>query len=512
MKKIFLLTLLFVLLAGSRIYAAGNYIRVGLSNKAYSVGSTSGGFLFGYEKNSEFISSGNITSSNSLSVSVLSKYFLSTSESFDTYEAAKQFAGSISQSGYTTAPALIDVNAWRVYIGGFDSESEANQAKMNIGLTVSTVQRTNRVVISADGKTAVIFDNPNMYGQIKAADGTPLTAGDRKYRGRIEFNLLTGAMTAVNVLTIDEYLYSAVPSEMPSSWNIEALRAQAVAMRTYTKTRMSAHLSSGYELCDASHCQVYKGSSAEAETTTKAVDDTSGIMIYYNNEIINAVFHSSSGGYTEDSENVWTNKVDYLRSVKELNETTGKVWSRTFTLSEITDLLNRNNINIGSARDVRIGGKSAAGRVTELVIEGTSGTKSLTKEEIRTFFSPSTGGLLESRNFTIGDAGTDMLVYISGNLSTVHNDLTSMKAINGAKSISSLTERVTAAGFNTTAVYNKQQASSYASSPNEILFSGRGWGHGVGMSQHGADGMAKLGYKYDEILKYYYTNVEVRRD
>lgn len=102
------------------------------------------------------------------------------------------------------------------------------------------------------------------------------------YRGMLTFSVNGSSMTGVNIIGLEEYLYGVVPSEMPKSYDAEALKAQAVAARTYAMTKLGAHTGSGYQLCDTTACQVYKGYSNEADATTAAVDATAGEVACYN--------------------------------------------------------------------------------------------------------------------------------------------------------------------------------------------------------------------------------------
>ena len=249
---------------------------------------------------------------------------------------------------------------------------------------------------------------------ISSIDGELLKLNNRTYRGDVYFISDGNGIIAVNQLdSVEEYLYSVVPSEMPSSWDIEAVKAQAVAARTYTLTRMGVHNSSGYDLCDSIHCQVYSGISTETANATKAVDKTEGIIATYNGKPIEALYSASDGGHTDDSENVWSNTVPYLRGVKEVNEIDATKWTREFSKSQIQKLVEASGDDIGSIENMIVSSTSNGGRVQELKIVGSKGTKILTKESIRSFFSPA-GGSLMSRMFTIS--------YDSGNIA--YNDLT----------------------------------------------------------------------------------------
>jgi len=153
---------------------------------------------------------------------------------------------------------------------------------------------------------------------IVESTGTPLCINGRGYRGTFELHNVMGKISIVNVINVEEYLYSVVPSEMPSSWEVEALKAQAIASRTYiyyyllkqdTKSIFDADATTSF--------QVYKGITAEKKETTGAVDETRGVIMTYNYEPILAYFHSTSGGKTADDKYVWKGAdLPYLQGVK----------------------------------------------------------------------------------------------------------------------------------------------------------------------------------------------------
>lgn len=358
------------------------------------------------------------------------------------------------------------------------------------------------------------------------ASGGELSLGNRRYRGMVELSVKGTDIVIVNVLSLREYLYSMVPSEMPSGWHLEALKAQACAGRTYAVTQMNNHKDSGYNLCDTIHCQVYLGAGNEAQSTTSAVNATANQVIYYNNSPISAVFYSSSGGVTASSENVWQNPLPYLRSVEDPFDTTGKRWTRQFSWNEVTTLLRENGANIGTAVGAYISKTSDGGRVMELTIVATGGNKVLEKEAIRTFFSKSTGGSLESRYFMFSDGSGSVSagngsgnapVYVLGKDRPIQTNASGLFTLNQNKStpvsdngstvylVGSSEKRALMLSGKTSISGGLTQATGDA-----FVIVGAGWGHGVGLSQHGANGMAQAGFTYDQILKHYYQGVEIR--
>ena len=470
-------------------------------------------------------------------------------------------------------PAYIGKDLWGVYLGGYKNYNDALLKANELGATVSKAD--NDKMILKDGEwTILIFDNINP--QIKATNKSNITLNDRSYRGVIEFGRYRGKnITAVNVVNIDDYLYSVVPSEMPASYHQEALKAQAIAARTYTTTNLHVHNLDGYELCDNIHCQMYKGFDNENDKTNKAVDDTKGLIAYYNNIPINAVFHASSGGHTANSEDVWIEQTPYLKGVPEINELDRNNWTRTYTTSDIEAIVTAKGDKIGKVKDIVISKISQTGHITELKIVGTTGTKTLKNENIRSYFSPN-GGSLESRIFTINDKGSYPIgnattEYIPSDNNGVNNDFkeeinenndkneyyvlgskgnkkiyyvnnTYISGANGNTVSKKNNIIVQDIKGNTNSYYSNQNQSqnvknlennnnitfdaskpnigsnmnisntpvSTANSSGNFVFKGYGWGHGAGMSQKGANGMAQMGYTYKQILEYYYTGIEVK--
>ena len=142
------------------------------------------------------------------------------------------------------------------------------------------------------------------------------------YRGDFVINNMGSSATLINDVPLEEYLKGVVPAEMPSKWSEEALRAQAIAARSYAVATRNAgkHASKGFDLVATTADQAYGGASAEKETTSKAVDDTKGIVLVQNNRVLPTYYHSSSGGKTK----VWNSGSSFLQSVPSFDSGTKK--------------------------------------------------------------------------------------------------------------------------------------------------------------------------------------------
>lgn len=248
-------------------------------------------------------------------------------------------------------------------------------------------------------------------------------------------------------LNLEEYLIGVVAAEMPASFNEEALKAQAVVARTYTLKL----LETGRTITDDVSTQAYK-SNSELQSIwgsnynkyynkiKDAVSKTNGLCIKYNGSLIDAVYHSTSNGYTEEAVNVWKNDVPYLKTVTSPWDTSASSFLRTTNI-DFNKISNVLGIDFNSSSVIEIISKDESGRISRIKF----------------------------------------------------ND----KEITGVEARNLLGLRSTDFDFNIT--------------DNGVIFTTRGYGHGVGMSQYGANGMANAGYTFDRILNYYYTGVQISK-
>lgn len=164
------------------------------------------------------------------------------------------------------------------------------------------------------------FDLKSDYIVIKPGTGGFISTKGKWYRGSFIVYNKSGLLTIVNHVEIEDYLRGVVPSEMPSGWNYEAHKAQAIAARSYALANLGKRASHGYDLKDTPEDQAYGGASAESMRTNKAVDETKGIVLIYNLKIIPAYYSASAGGQTSSSSAVWTKNLPYLQSVPSFDE------------------------------------------------------------------------------------------------------------------------------------------------------------------------------------------------
>ncbi|MBE8968680.1 SpoIID/LytB domain-containing protein [Nostoc cf. edaphicum LEGE 07299] len=207
--------------------------------------------------------------------------------------------------------------------------------------------------------------------------------GDRWYRGRTLVVPTEKGLTAVNWVDDQEYLYSVLGGEMNASWPQEALKAQAIAARTYALyEREKQRNNPVYDLGNTpDRWQIYKGVISESPATYKAVDETAGQVLTYNNKIILSVFHACSGGHTENVEDVWGNALPYLRAVQDYDQNISACnWVKTFSPSEISAKFPE----LGNVTAMIAETFSPFRSVKVLKIVGNKGTKVLQREQVRT--------------------------------------------------------------------------------------------------------------------------------
>lgn len=330
------------------------------------------------------------------------------------------------------------------------------------------------------------------------------------YKGKIEIVKApssTNKLSVVNILPMDEYLKGVVPNELPPSFGLEALKAQAVAARNYAiRPREKSYTQ--FDICDSIMCQVYFGAGTEAPNSNQAVEETAGLVALYNGEVITALYSSASGGFSENYESAFsdpkTNQfpampLPYLKGKHDLNKINDLSsenaarefyktsppsfdvksayyrWNKTWTKTELEEILSENlskfsakkleaslikpeyktGSNIGKLNDIKVIQRGKSGKVMALQIEASNGTWQVKKELlIRQLFTKA-GRMLPSANIVFDF------------IKNPADEITAIKIFGG------------------------------------------GFGHGVGMSQYGASYMSKQGYKFDKILQHYYHGITI---
>ncbi len=460
-KILFLTAFAAVLCCAATVCAYGDTIRVGLEKNFKNVSSITiddNTIKMGIGSGSRYNIGGKYT------INVISNEYYAIGEYYDTYAEAKK--NLPRYTGYNCVAALTD-SGWTIYVR--TDGKKLNKEIIHTGESC--------VGFMYEGKYKFIVDGSEPV-RVSGSDGD-IGVGNSFYRGEIEILRQGSVMTAVNVIDEDEYLYGVINSEMPSTWDEEAQKAQAVAARTYLRKCKGKH--DVYDVCDGVHCQAYNGTKYETEAGIKAVDETKDLCIYYNDSLIDAVYFSSDGGATIDSVDAWGNEAPYLKGKKDKYEKEYKEWTREFTYSELTSMCSAMGYDIGNVIKVEAE-YNQNGIVTQLTFKGSKNQASLTMDKIRTAFSVTSGGSLYSRNFVVASGA------VNSDESTVAGAVINAASVGTEDMISNMS----------------------AGTAGLVTFYGKGNGHSTGMSQYGAKGMAEEGYDFEEILKFYYTDVEIK--
>ena len=322
------------------------------------------------------------------------------------------------------------------------------------GLTIQ--RRENKTILSLDSNKDKYYEISNNKSLIiRSSDRRGIWINSKRYSGKINIVFRNNKILVINILGVEKYLNSVVGSEMPHKWHIEALKAQAIASRTYALKKTNNGL---YDIDSTQTNQVYNGLESSTFKTRRAVRETRSLVITYKNKLINALFHSSSGGMTENSEAVWSDPYPYLVTVKDFDQKNPKIrWNKEVSKSELKEIFPI----IGGIQQIEVLNITETGRIKNLKITGTFGDKVITGKEFRSKLG------LKSTLFR----------------PTISEDFYDKKDLNNQSNI---------------------QFHPY------LTISGMGAGHGVGMSQWGARYMADKGYKANQILKYFYKGVNIK--
>lgn len=439
--------------------------------------------------------------------------------------------------------------------------------------SATTSQRIDRVEINPDQRLLVA----NEGGEITVTERY-----NRSYRGKIEITAFENKLAVVNQLPLEHYLYGVVGAEMGTNWPLEALKAQAVAARTFALSKLNGN--SFVDLSDTNYDQVYKGTSVESTNVIKAVDATEGeVLKDSEGNLIQALYFSNAGGMTAIGTEVWGTDVSYLQNVPSLDDGAeqGKLlWNRVvlpdgslgYVRSDFTDetgavtsggleilKVNGTNVNVRKApyvdninnapiAQVNIGdllvqidqtlesnayrwirGPFSSEQLIEWIQDATSAVISgdLKVLEVtergpsgRVIAMEANGksidvrnpdayrsvfGSLPSTRFDVEQTAHFEVLGEKGNVLSVRGDGETLHALTGSGTTVELKDEML--------TINNNDEVRYLTSYPSFRFTGYGYGHGLGMSQWGAKGLAEfMGYDYKQILSYYYAGVKLSKE
>ncbi|WP_345451309.1 SpoIID/LytB domain-containing protein [Deinococcus aluminii] len=284
--------------------------------------------------------------------------------------------------------------------------------------------------------------SPTLY--LPPAPGSLVTVAGQTYRGGVLLRAVAGGVQAINVLDVEDYLRGVVPAEMPPGWPAAALAAQAVIARTYVSARINPALP--YDTCATESCQVYRGVAAEKVSTDAAVRATAGQVVAFGGRPASTYFSSDSGGFTASSAEVWGKNLPYLIAQADPYSVGGPRahWRLEVSAAQVAQAAAAYQVRVGTLRDVRVTRASESGRAQEVTFTGTAGVTRLSGADAGGFVRAL--GAASSRAALSGPVGPDTPLVVEGS----------------------------------------------------------GSGHGVGLSQYGARGLAQQGQDHLRILGFYY--------
>lgn len=565
-QKIIIISLLTLLFSISTCYGAANeqFVRVRIrSPRLYNEQSS----LKGYEDITVYELDGNMDEIFKLrekKVSVLlDSYFdqnynfvkdtgayygphhVSLSDVYSSYEEANDAALELEEILNVDFYPQLSSEGFKVFGGNYTSTNEAGKLLKNLqdmghnGKAINT-NMENVAIYDENNNAVFMYSNEmNIYFSSYNDDESyeMIEIDTRPFRGYMSFKIIESSkLISINYVELENYLYGVVPNEISASWSKESLKAQAVAARTYAISSLSPYASYGYDMDDNQNSQVYRGFISEKESTNKAVDETRGEKIYYNEKLIQAFYHSTSGGSTENSENVWSAKLPYSVGVEDeytnRSNSPYNEWQKSYDKKEIIKKLNDDGNSVNELYSIEISKVSENNRVMECIFLTDNGEIVYKKENARLVL-----GLMSSW-FTVENGN----IFYFTNEYTYDNNINSAKIENSIPSrggiLDSITDKekeeeilntanklssgsitgknvITSSGTKKItkekiAVISSKGVSVLDTNTSRFSFEGRGWGHGIGMSQYGAKQMAEEGFTYDEILQHYYTGVSIK--
>ena len=356
----------------------------------------------------------------------------------------------------------------------------------------------SRLSATVDGRSMSLA--PSTLLTVQNADPRGIWLGSRRYRGVLRISGRGGRLRVVNSLGIETYLASVVGSEMPHRWPLAALQAQAVAARTYALKQRSR--GGAWDVKATVASQVYRGVESETPSTRQAVANTRSLVLVHGGRLIDAVFHSSSGGITEASGMVWRHQQPYLVSVPDHDQHSPvHRWEQWFDPARLRQRLPET----GGVQAVDVLSRTGSGRVRQARLRGPRGSLVLTGRELRKRLG------LKSTLVSF-----EMVMGGQRPPATRPAQLVTVKATRGSR-IDRITASVARQGRGRPPLLVAppppvvQQAAIRRWSNNglQMLVKGQGYGHGVGMSQWGAHGLAEQGADFRSILQHYYRGAEV---
>ena len=434
---------------------------------------------------------------------------------YPTFAKAMSICGMYEHGGATAFPEYAGTGCWKCCVTASSYNTLAGSDMKDMVRDLKKKEPNAYLVRISGQNTTLLIDGEQAgaYPQIKALNPTnniySLNLGTRSYRGRIEIGRYNGSstLTAVNIINIESYLLGVVTSEMNHTWHKEALKAQAVCSRSFAYQRAGfgadSNLKNPYNIEDTTASQVYKGVGAETPESLEAVTSTTKQIVMSGGKPIDAFFFSTSGGATDEIMDIWGVKSGVYRGVFDIYEKNPekKPWMYDFTAEEVSKKLADAGYDVGKVRSIEPTILTQSGRVYRCRIKGDKKTVTLSGTKIRSIFDFS-----DTKFRVITGGRDDDIVYAVGEDTNSSLKLKDSYVITSSGTVRLSDNKEQYILITDGNLYN---VPSSLPDPGVFRFIGMGWGHGVGMSQSGAEGMASEGYDYGQIIAFYFNEAEI---
>lgn len=442
---------------------------------------------------------------------------------------------------FLSGSAVPAFSAATLSIGISTGDDRASFSAGNAQITITstsgakaTFKSSVQVVLSGSG--AIKAGSSTLNLPVTVRSSSMLRWNNRPYRGYFRLVPEGRGFNVVNVLGVEDYLKGVLKMEVNPAWPMESLKAQAIIARTYALRNKNRHGSSGFDLCALNHCQVYRGVNAEDPTLTKAIESTRGMVLNYNGAYAATFYHSDSGGHTANVSAVWGSSIPYLQGKPEpVNyESPYSKWQVTLRMSDIQRALSSKGINVGKLSGLQVASTDSAGRAVDLTLLGSSGRTSIRASQFRMIMG---SDRIRSTYFTIGGSQPAAPTYLSRSdpaasaysgeenipLSGKDEQLLlslTQKGVFKTEELMDMLVRPEKRGFYLRKAMERQsgseevlniQLSGSMVSGETVTFIGKGWGHGVGLSQWGAKSLAEAGWDHKRILQHYFPGTSIDR-
>ena len=488
-------------------------------------------------------------------------YRLETEAKYASIEEANAVVSTmvplVKDKGYTVFPAYVN-GEYKVRIGCFASLGDAQNVKDTVSVAVSSAlsamqpSENSVCILTSDGKIKFEFDNgtTTYLGLRPAGTGDVYMRTDDNYiyEGLFMYKREGGSLTVINMINLESYVEGVLPYEISSSWHIESQKAFAIAARSYAVGNKGRHYTSyGFDLCNSTNCQVYRGAGSANDAVKRAVAETRGQVLVYNDKPISVYYSSSTGGCTVSAKDCWGGTgAPYFVGVSTPWERYADYgngeWISEVSPTELCSYLvskgyTRLSGSIASVEVVERGTNSDYVKTIRFTDTSGVSVEITNSDSVRTALSK----YLKSANFVVGQgsvaytvskvtASTEVLPYNTFNTSSF-NVITSQGKITtgiaqkptvrtgsgqfilGSASYCVITaDSINGNGDAVSKGYKTDyiNKTATASSSSNFVFAGKGWGHGVGLSQYGTKDLAEFGYSYDKILKMYVPSAQIK--